>query len=194
MIARVGSPQVTHATAFRGLNRIRNGVTCSSTGLCDRHHKPGCAPTVLAVDNCVFCCIVSGDAPATRVLETDSVLAFLDIRPIARGHVLVVPKTHASDLDDLEPSLGASVFAAGQQLSRAMRRSDLRADGANLVVNDGKAAFQTVFHTHLHVVPRWTGDKLRFATGFVTRRSRRPEETADAIRTGLRRLSEENDA
>ncbi|MDJ0362930.1 HIT family protein [Rhodococcus sp. H29-C3] len=140
---------------------------------------------------CVFCGIVEGVLPATIVFETDDVLAFLDIRPVARGHVLVVPKVHAADLDSLDPTLGAAVFAAGHHLSRAFRRSDLNADGANLVVNDGRAAFQTVFHTHLHVVPRWAGDKLRFAGGFVFRRLRKPEETADAIKEGILRLSRE---
>lgn len=140
---------------------------------------------------CVFCGIVAGDLPATTVFETDDVLAFLDIRPVARGHIVVVPKLHAADLDSLDPTLGAAVFAAGHRLSRALRRSDLSTDGANLVVNDGRAAFQTVFHTHLHVVPRWTGDKLRFAGGFVFRRLRKPEETAAAIREGVVRLSRE---
>ncbi|WP_338886081.1 HIT family protein [Rhodococcus sovatensis] len=143
------------------------------------------------MNNCVFCAIAAGEAPSTTVLDTEDVVAFLDIRPIARGHVLVIPKQHSTDLDSMEPALGSAVFAAGQRISRALRRSDLRSDGANLVVNDGKAAFQTVFHTHLHVVPRWTGDKLRFAGGFLTRRLREPEHTAAAIREGLARLAAE---
>ncbi len=84
---------------------------------------------------CVFCGIVQGDLPATIVFETDDVLAFLDIRPVARGHIVVVPKLHAADLDSLDPTLGAALFAAGHRLSRALRRSDLSTDGANLVVN-----------------------------------------------------------
>lgn len=154
----------------------------------------GRPPTVSVVTTCVFCDIANGEAPSTTVLDTDEVLAFLDIRPISRGHVLVIPKRHSTDLDSLEPALGGSVFAAGQRISRAIRRSDLRSDGANLVVNDGRAAFQTVFHTHLHVVPRWNGDKLRFARGFVTRRLREPEKTASAIKVGLERLAREESA
>ncbi|OZC50074.1 HIT family protein [Rhodococcus sp. RS1C4] len=150
------------------------------------------APTYsCGVNNCVFCAIIDGDAPSVPVYDDDDVVAFLDIRPITRGHLLVIPKRHSQDLDTLDPRLGGAVFAAGQRLSRAIRRSDLRSDGANLVLNDGKAAFQTVFHTHLHVVPRWTGDTLRFVTGFVTRRLKNPEATASAIRTGLTRLDEE---
>ncbi|MGA9872274.1 MAG: HIT domain-containing protein [Rhodococcus sp. (in: high G+C Gram-positive bacteria)] len=140
---------------------------------------------------CIFCAIVAAEAPSTVVLDTEDVLAFLDIRPVTTGHVLVIPKQHFSDLDSMPPAAAAAVFAAGQRISKAMRRSDLRADGVNLVVNDGKSAFQTVFHSHLHVVPRRTGDKLRFVAGFVTRRLRDAEGTATSIRAGLDRLAHE---
>ena len=120
--------------------------------------------------------------------EDEHVFAFLDIRPITRGHTLVIPKTHAGDLDELDAELGADLFRVGHRIAQAMRRSDLGADGANLALNDGKAAFQTVHHVHLHVVPRRSGDVFTFARGFLLRRSRRPEATAAAIRTGLDRL------
>lgn len=194
MIARVSRRKVTHDTLGSTLNRIRTFTTCSRDESCDGHHRSVSLSrplTVVGVNNCVFCAIVAGEAPSTTVLDTEDVVAFLDIRPIARGHVLVIPKQHSTDLDSMEPALGGAVFAAGQRISRAIRRSDLRSDGANLVVNDGKAAFQTVFHTHLHIVPRWTGDKLRFAGGFLTRRLREPEHTAAAIREGLERLAAE---
>ncbi|MGB7364289.1 MAG: HIT family protein [Rhodococcus sp. (in: high G+C Gram-positive bacteria)] len=134
---------------------------------------------------CVFCDIVAGRAPATVVYETDSVLAFLDIRPVTRGHTLVVPKVHSSGLASLDPGVGGKVFAAGQTLAAAMRRSTLAADGVNLAMNDGRAAFQTVFHTHLHVVPRHHGDRIRFVAGMLTRRQSEPEATARAIRDAL---------
>ncbi|TSD93939.1 HIT family protein [Skermania sp. ID1734] len=140
---------------------------------------------------CVFCEIVAGNAPADRVYEDDEILAFLDIRPITRGHTLVIPKHHAPELDDLDAELGTRLFRVGHRLALAVRRSDLRADGANLAINDGKAAFQTVAHTHLHVVPRRHGDKLRFAGGLILRRSTEPEATAAAIRAGLERLEAE---
>lgn len=134
---------------------------------------------------CVFCDIVDGHAPATVVHETDTVLAFLDIRPVTRGHTLVIPKTHSSGLAELDPAVGADVFATGQTLAAAMRRSTIAADGVNLAMNDGRAAFQTVFHSHLHVVPRHHGDKVRFIAGFLTRRQSEPEATAAAIRAAL---------
>nr|WP_198428503.1 HIT family protein [Nocardia bovistercoris] len=144
------------------------------------------------VSDCVFCRIVAGTAPATKVHEDDTLCAFLDIRPIARGHTLVVPKTHAAELDELDPELGAHLFRAGHRLALAMRRGALAADGANLVLNDGRAAFQTVPHIHLHVIPRKHGDRLAFAKGFLLRRPHDPVGTAAAITEGLAALDRPN--
>lgn len=144
------------------------------------------------VGECVFCDIVAGTAPARRVFEDGTVVAFLDIRPISRGHVLVVPRAHAARLEDLDPGDGAAMFRIGQHLSRALTRSDLAPDGTHLVLNDGRAAFQTVDHAHLHVLPRWSGDKLRLATGLVRRRPHDPDATAALIRAGLDRLEAED--
>src|ERR1700752_2931936 len=112
--------------------------------------------------SCVFCTIVSGDAPAIRVYEDDDYLAILDIRPITRGHTLVVPKQHTVGLHDTPAETLAGMMAIGQRIARAARASELRADGNNIAINDGRAAFQSVFHLHLHVVPRHDGDKLSF--------------------------------
>ncbi|MBB5914857.1 diadenosine tetraphosphate (Ap4A) HIT family hydrolase [Nocardia transvalensis] len=143
------------------------------------------------MSGCIFCRIVSGAAPATKVYEDETLCAFLDIRPITRGHTLVVPRAHATNLDDLDHELGARIFTLGHRIAKGLRRSDLAADGANLVLNDGKSAFQTVHHVHLHVVPRRDGDLFTFARGFVLRRSREPDATAAAIRAGLDRLDTE---
>ena len=143
------------------------------------------------MSSCVFCAIAEGGAPASRVYEDDDVVAFLDIRPIARGHTLVVPRIHAARLEDLDPASGAAVFRAGQRIARAMSRSELATDGTNLVLNDGRAAFQTVFHTHLHVLPRWTGDRVRMGIGLLRRRPHDPDTTAALIRAGLDRLTSE---
>ncbi|MGW4636047.1 HIT family protein [Nocardia sp. NPDC004415] len=146
------------------------------------------------MNDCVFCRIVAGTAPATRVYEDDAVCAFLDIRPITRGHTLIVPKQHATELDDLPADAGADLFRTGHRLARALRRGGLASDGANLILNDGTAAFQTVGHVHLHVVPRRHGDKLAFAKGFLLRRPHEPNSTADAIRAGLTALDTEQQA
>ncbi|NED63287.1 HIT family protein, partial [Streptomyces sp. SID10244] len=91
----------------------------------------------------------------------------------------------SSGLADLDPDMGGRLFAAGQRVAAAMKSGALGADGVNLVVNDGRAAFQTVFHTHLHVVPRHNGDKLSFAKGLVVRRDPDPDQTAELLRVAL---------
>lgn len=135
--------------------------------------------------SCVFCAIVSGEAPAIRVYEDDDYLALLDIRPIVRGHTLVVPKRHTVDLTDTPPSTLADMVRIGHRIGRAARASELRADGNNIAINDGKAAFQSVFHIHLHVAPRKTGDKLSFAKGLVVRRDPDRETTGRILREAL---------
>lgn len=137
------------------------------------------------MSECVFCRIVAGTAPAHRIYEDDTVCAFLDIRPITRGHTLVIPKGHATDLSELDAETGAELFRIGHRIARAVQGPAFGADGANLLINDGKAAFQTVGHVHLHVLPRKHGDIVRFASGLVLRRSREPDRVAAEIRTGL---------
>ncbi|MGV0835893.1 HIT family protein [Mycolicibacterium thermoresistibile] len=138
--------------------------------------------------SCVFCAIVAGDAPAVRVYEDDEYLAILDIRPFTRGHTLVIPKRHTVDLTDTPPETVAGMVTLGQRIARAARRSGLHADGNNIAINDGKAAFQTVFHIHLHVVPRRNGDKLSFAKGMVLRRDPDREESGRLLREALAQL------
>ena len=138
--------------------------------------------------SCVFCAIVAGDAPAIRIYEDDDYLALLDIRPFTRGHTLVVPKRHTVDLTDTPPETVAQLTVLGQRIARAARASGLHADGNNIAINDGKAAFQSVFHIHLHVVPRRDGDKLAFAKGLVVRRDPDREETGRLLREALARI------
>ncbi|NUP29920.1 MAG: HIT family protein [Nocardia sp.] len=146
------------------------------------------------MSDCVFCRIVAGAAPAHRVYEDDTVTAFLDIRPITRGHTLVIPKRHATDLSELDAETGAELFRVGHRIARAVQGPGFAADGANLLINDGRAAFQTVAHVHLHVIPRSHGDKFRFATGLVLRRSHEPERVAAALRADLAALEPETGA
>lgn len=138
--------------------------------------------------SCVFCAIVAGEAPAIRIHEDDDYLAILDIRPFTRGHTLVIPKAHTVDLTDTPPQTVAGMAALGQRIAKAARASGLHADGNNVAVNDGKAAFQSVFHIHLHVVPRRDGDKLSFAKGMLLRRDPDREETARLLREALAQL------
>ncbi|UXA12114.1 HIT family protein [Mycobacterium sp. SMC-8] len=138
--------------------------------------------------SCVFCAIVAGEAPAIRIHEDDDFLAILDIRPFTRGHTLVFPKAHTVDLTDTPPQTLAAMAMLGQRIAKAARASGLHADGNNIAVNDGKAAFQTVFHVHLHVVPRRDGDKVKFAKGMLIRRDPDREETGRLLREALAQL------
>jgi histidine triad (HIT) family protein len=110
--------------------------------------------------DCLFCRIISGELPSTRVDEDERTVAFMDINPATRGHVLVVPREHAADLLEIPDEDLAAVAAMGRRI--AQRQKDrLGADGVNLLNSCGKAAWQTVFHFHLHVIPRYATDPLR---------------------------------
>jgi histidine triad (HIT) family protein len=111
------------------------------------------------VHDCVFCSIVERTAPAERVYEDDFVVAILDIHPAATGHVLVIPKTHSQDLWDIDHQDAKQTMAASVRVAGMIRRS-LDPAGINLVHATGTAAWQTVFHFHLHLVPRNEGDRL----------------------------------
>jgi diadenosine tetraphosphate (Ap4A) HIT family hydrolase len=134
---------------------------------------------------CVFCQIVAGTAPAVRVYEDDAILAFLDIRPFTRGHTLVIPKAHSVDLTDTPSQTLAGMLTVGQRIAQATRTSGLAATGNNVAINDGKSAFQSVFHIHLHVIPRRDGDKLSLAKGMLLRRDPDREATGMILRDAL---------
>ena len=110
--------------------------------------------------DCLFCKIVAGDIPATWIAEDERTIAFMDINPATRGHVLVVPREHATDLLSIDPEDLAACSRSAQRLAGVMSER-LDADGVNLLNSCGRAAWQTVFHFHLHVIPRYGGDPLR---------------------------------
>ena len=110
--------------------------------------------------DCLFCKIVAGELPATIVAEDERTIAFMDISPATRGHTLVIPRAHVRDLHAVDPDDLRAVAVAAQRLaSRA--RDRLGADGVNLLNSNGAAAWQTVFHFHVHVIPRYERDPLR---------------------------------
>lgn len=108
---------------------------------------------------CEFCDIVAGSAPADIVYRDDDVIAFAPLEPAARGHTLVVPTHHAADFVAAEVQALGEVVRVSQLVARAIS-SALGPDGFNLVTSAGDAATQSVFHLHLHVVPRWEGDRM----------------------------------
>jgi histidine triad (HIT) family protein len=115
------------------------------------HHDPAC----------LFCKIVLGEIPSAKILETDHALAFLDINPVNRGHVLLVPKAHHSTLSELSDDLAAETAKLVPRLVRAIRAAT-GADGLNLIVNNGEVAGQTIHHGHWHLIPRFVDDPVNW--------------------------------
>lgn len=127
--------------------------------------------------DCIFCAIVRGDAPSQRILEDDRTVAFMDINPATRGHALVVPRRHSRDVLDADDEDLAAVVLSAQRVARAAVEV-LGADGVNLVQATGSVAFQTVFHLHFHVVPRYASDRV------VLPWTPRPGDPADIAAAG----------
>jgi histidine triad (HIT) family protein len=110
--------------------------------------------------DCLFCMIVAGELPGQIVDEDERTIAFMDVNPATRGHALVVPRRHAADVLEIgDEDLAATILAAKRLSARVMERLD--ADGVNLINACGPAAWQTVFHFHVHVIPRYRDDPLR---------------------------------
>jgi len=110
--------------------------------------------------DCIFCKIVAGELPARIVDQDERTIAFMDIAPATRGHALVIPREHSSDLLGTDPEDVQAVALAAQRLARRARER-LGAEGVNLLNSNGPAAWQTVFHYHVHVIPRYAEDPLR---------------------------------
>ena len=137
-------------------------------------------------DDCVFCRIARGELEASRVVESDALLAIMDTDPVTPGHVLVMPKAHLPALSDLPDEVANEMFAVARRVAAALRRAPLRCEGVNLFYADGEAALQEVFHAHLHVVPRYPGDGFTVDARWGSDPSREQLDAhAEAIRASL---------
>ena len=128
-----------------------------STGMAAARYP---AAAMAADPDCLFCKIVAGDVPSTRVHEDERTIAFMDINPATRGHLLVIPREHATDVRDIPAEDLHACVDVAQRIARTMEEK-LGADGVNLLNSCGRTAWQTVFHFHLHVIPRYDTDPLR---------------------------------
>jgi histidine triad (HIT) family protein len=133
---------------------------------------------------CVFCRIVAGQAPAAVVYRDAAVVAFMDRAPFNPGHVLIVPVAHADNFLETPPETLAAMMRAAQRLGRAIQRTDLRCEGFRVGMNTGEAAGQTVFHVHLHLIPRFTGDGKQHSEDNIVPLAQL-EATAAKIRAAL---------
>ncbi len=115
------------------------------------------------MNECIFCEIISGNKPSTKIYEDEKTIAILDIFPVARGHILVIPKTHSRNLFDptlQEEDLSAVVISVSK-VCKALKRV-IECDGANVLANNEEIAMQRVMHTHFHIIPRFYGDNIVF--------------------------------
>ena len=110
-------------------------------------------------ENCIFCKIVRGQAPASIVYADETVMAFLDIRPLNMGHTLVIPKSHYVDIFDIPEKTLSQVHRASKKTASVVKKAT-SADGISIIQQNGKAAGQDIFHFHVHVIPRFLGQKL----------------------------------
>jgi histidine triad (HIT) family protein len=120
-------------------------------------------------NRCIFCEIVKQGRPASMVWQDAACSSFLDIHPITRGHVLVIPQAHVGRLVDLEAEDRAHLFAVSNRILQALYTCGLARDGANILVNDGQAANQHIPHVHIHLIPRSKGDTPKVAGLLVAR-------------------------
>ena len=112
--------------------------------------------------DCVFCKIIEGAYTSSKIYEDDSILAFMDIQPVNKGHLLIVPKKHVELIADLDDETSSKMILLANRINNAMRSSGIKLEGLNYFLADGEAAGQEVFHTHLHLIPRFKGDGFGF--------------------------------
>ena len=134
--------------------------------------------------DCVFCKIRDGQIPSTRIFEDERTLAFMDINPLNDGHCLVITRAHAPTIFEADVADLQAAVAAAQRVALALKRA-LAPDGLNLLQANGAAAFQSVPHVHLHLVPRWTGDGKGFDWPLVPGDRVRIQGIAEKIRDAL---------
>ena len=135
------------------------------------------------MSECVFCEIVDGRLPASVVFRDDLVMAFMDIRPVNMGHVLVIPLKHFVELSDMDEETGLRLFQVTMRVQKAIRSSGVRCEGINLFLADGEAAGQEVFHVHMHIFPRFKGDGFKITVDWSQQPSR---EELDELAAELR--------
>ena len=117
-------------------------------------------------EDCVFCKIIARQERGYFICENELVSAILTIGPVTPGHLMVIPNRHAEYLADLTDDENVAIFRMGRQLADVLRRSGLRCEGINYFLADGEAAFQEIFHFHLHVFPRFVGDPFKLVANW----------------------------
>jgi histidine triad (HIT) family protein len=138
----------------------------------------------VSAGDCVFCRIRDGQIPSIRIYEDDRTICFMDINPVSEGHCLVVPRAHAATLFDAAEADLQAAIATAKRVAVALRAA-LAPDGLNLLQANGAAAFQSVPHFHLHLIPRWNGDGKGFDWALVPGDRARIQAAAEKVRAAL---------
>ena len=142
------------------------------------------------MSECIFCDLIAGKLPVSIAYEDDIVIAVMDISPVNPGYLMVIPKKHILCITDMDEETGAHLFRVTMRIQMAIRKSGVRCEGVNLFLADGEAAFQEVFHLHMHVIPRFKGDSFKISADWSVKPSREElDDTAARIHRAYKRLS-----
>lgn len=128
------------------------------------------------MENCIFCKIANGEIPAATLYEDENFRVILDLGPASKGHALILPKSHAANIYELSDEMAAKAMILAKKMATAMTAA-LKCDGFNIVQNNGECAGQTVFHFHMHLIPRYKGDQVGITW--------HPGELSDADKEGI---------
>jgi histidine triad (HIT) family protein len=132
------------------------------------------------MEDCVFCKIINNEIPSYKIYEDDLVLAFLDNHPVVKGHTLVIPKKHAQDIFEIEEKYLERIISVAKKISNKMK-DNFNADGVNFYHASGAAAEQSVFHFHLHIIPRRNDDNIHFTSVVTNKEAVSEEEFEEAV-------------
>lgn len=135
--------------------------------------------------DCIFCEIISNNIPSSKIHEDQICIAILNIQPVNTGHVLIIPKEHHKLVIDYPNEIVSHIFLIAQKINRALRKTKIKCEAVNYLLADGETAGQEIFHTHLHIIPRYQDDGfgLRFSKRYFSEKPDRNElnNTADLI-------------
>lgn len=127
------------------------------------------------MDDCIFCKIIKGEIPSAKIYEDDWVYAFLDLSQVTPGHTLLIPKDHRKDIFEFDSDLAGQVFSRVPKLAKAIQKAFPGVQGMNIIQNNGLIAYQSVFHSHIHLIPRYKSDE-GFSMTFTNNSSQYSQE------------------
>jgi histidine triad (HIT) family protein len=134
--------------------------------------------------DCIFCKIINQEIPSYKVYEDDKVYAFLDITQVTKGHTLLVPKKHVTDIFEYDPALAGDIFARVPKVAQALEKAFPEIEGMNIINNNKELAYQSVFHSHIHLIPRYSKEddfSIHFGNHQEAYSSEQMQEIAEKI-------------